>query len=608
MTEQFMTPNPWSSQDTICIPEHACLNNGNPNIPAEMLSRGTLILGETGSGKTVSAVVPILKGILRHGHDETQCAVLVIDPKRELLSVVQEAAAERLIVVGGDSGPRVDFFEGVRGKISMKEALEKALRLTPQGDAIKSGRGDNAYWNAAGYQLVAALTELVGELETSGTTILEATRSTKYWPTPNRANDQHPDVVRFLRLVKFVKGYWEPDVGEDLKAFIARIRVYCAAIQQHAITHQLRKKITRRSGQHADVMRVVRLMSRFIRSYGMASEATGILESWTRRLSEKADAIAAELWESAYPEPMTPVQKRLIEALDRVSKDPKASWFSNIDVLLSQMLKALEGGRDSSSADFKNIGVALCTIAEEFNRFDISSALSWTQSSDTKSSYWYASIGSQFTAQLTDRSLANRLWLNPVMECPDGFSVQESMNKGRVIVYQPAITETAADNAFGRVLKSLWFKSTFTRTALERGIAYAADEFQRFASSDDSSEAHYVDRCRAYRGVVVLATQSIASLRLQLHRADKSVTQAEASAALDVLLANLSNKFFFRSTDIETIAYLRRAFPCASGQHVTEVRPVTSFPPGCCYFMCASGSMGIRQIHLAEPQAPRRAA
>lgn len=41
---------------------------GRSVIPAQEMSRHWLILGETGSGKTRSAVMPLLHALLRYGH------------------------------------------------------------------------------------------------------------------------------------------------------------------------------------------------------------------------------------------------------------------------------------------------------------------------------------------------------------------------------------------------------------------------------------------------------------------------------------------------------------------------------------------------------------
>ena len=611
MTEN-LKPHPWSPHDTICIPEHAALHGGNPNVPAEMLSRGTLILGETGAGKSLSGVIPVLRGILKHGHEKSQCAALVIDPKFELLDVVRKEAGDRMIVVGGGTGPRVDFFEDTRGNISVKDALTKAIRcLSREGEAIVSARGDNAYWNSAGFNLVLALTELIGAIEAKGMSLIEMVKISEYWPCSSKEKASSHDVERFLRIAKHVRSHWEPNPGETDKLFASRIRVYLLTIQQNASAHLKKERIPRRSSQHTDVMHALRLMSRYARRHFGGEECIGFLECWSRRICDSADDIATALWRANNPVTMSPMQMRLIAALERMGEKARASWFEPVNILLAQFLTALDGIKsDASSSDFRNLGAALIAIAEDLGRYDIANALAWTHScADSRTAFWYTSIAEQIIAPLVDRSLADRLWLDPISPCPDGFSVRGAMNEGKVIVYQPGTSDAESDNNFGKTLKGLWFRATFKRAARHRAVAYIADEFHRFFSGDtESSESNYLDRCRAFRGMAILATQSIASLRLKLLSADKSVSNAQADAALDVLLANCGNKFWFRSTDPGTISYLRRAIPQAGGQHVIDIRPPTTLNVGECYHLLADGTVGRRQIKLAEPQAPRRAA
>ena len=58
-------------------------------VPTAFLCRQTLILGETGSGKTISGVKPLLNALLAPDlPDGTGWCVLVVDPKRELWDAV----------------------------------------------------------------------------------------------------------------------------------------------------------------------------------------------------------------------------------------------------------------------------------------------------------------------------------------------------------------------------------------------------------------------------------------------------------------------------------------------------------------------------------------
>lgn len=67
-------------------------------VPRSTLTRHALILGETGSGKTRSAVLPVLGALVRAPVTEV-AATLVVDPKRELLPELEALAPERVRLV-----------------------------------------------------------------------------------------------------------------------------------------------------------------------------------------------------------------------------------------------------------------------------------------------------------------------------------------------------------------------------------------------------------------------------------------------------------------------------------------------------------------------------
>ena len=74
-------------------------------VDLQYLRRHTLILGETGSGKTVSGVMPLVKAIL--APDSGVGCALVIDPKRELLAAVRALSRDvRLVKAGTQGHPR----------------------------------------------------------------------------------------------------------------------------------------------------------------------------------------------------------------------------------------------------------------------------------------------------------------------------------------------------------------------------------------------------------------------------------------------------------------------------------------------------------------------
>ena len=88
---------------SIVVPEWESLWPGG-RVDRRHLKRHTLMLGETGSGKTVSGIMPLVRAMLSP-HSGVGCA-LVIDPKRELLPAIRELDEQvRVIEPGGPGRP-----------------------------------------------------------------------------------------------------------------------------------------------------------------------------------------------------------------------------------------------------------------------------------------------------------------------------------------------------------------------------------------------------------------------------------------------------------------------------------------------------------------------
>lgn len=174
---------------------------------------------------------------------------------------------------------------------------------------------------------------------------------------------------------------------------------------------------------------------------------------------------------------------------------------------------------------------------------------------------------------------------------PDPLAVRtdvaELMASGKVVLFSPE-TRQGHDLA-AMALKTKWYQSVFSRTDLHRPIGIVVDEAQRFLTSDpETGEQDFLDRCRAFRCLTVLASQSMASLK---HRFG-SGNQAETST--DIIAANTPSKFFLRSTDEGTADRLRALIPPSpsGGKHVVTARPPSSLSPGEAYFSLADGRWG----------------
>ena len=160
-----------SRNGSIAVPEWKTLWPGG-RVDMQYLRRHMLVLGETGSGKTASGVMPLVNGVLSP-QSGLGCA-LIIDPKRELLPAIRERADDvRVIEPGGPGRPGAVLNLTAGASASLDEDLESgrfqeaARRIlvrsadlatrTPVSVWAGLSRGDQrqAYWDHEGGSLAS---------------------------------------------------------------------------------------------------------------------------------------------------------------------------------------------------------------------------------------------------------------------------------------------------------------------------------------------------------------------------------------------------------------------------------------------------------------------
>jgi len=213
----------------------------------------------------------------------------------------------------------------------------------------------------------------------------------------------------------------------------------------------------------------------------------------------------------------------------------------------------------------------------------------------------YISILSLANALLSDLSapeFADFVSLNPFEPPSNNLSILQAIEDGKVLVYTPDTSNLSSIN-IGKALKTKFFEFSFKRQAKQRPVVYICDEFQHFITGDSlSGEQSFLDRCRAYRGICILASQSLNALRYRLRYLDP---QGPADDALNSLINNTGNKFFFRNTDIETVTRVRNMLPnppVLNRPHIADVRPLSTLGVGECYYLLSDGSWGRKQLRL----------
>ena len=132
-------------------------------VPRYALTRHTLILGESGSGKTVSGVLPVLSAIVQDASPVSSC--LVVDPKFELYPAIKRMAGPgvqvRLLRPGVDSldlmaGPRSvsDDIAAGRWMTAARKMLARASGFAPSGACVLAGKAASsptlAFWEEEG--------------------------------------------------------------------------------------------------------------------------------------------------------------------------------------------------------------------------------------------------------------------------------------------------------------------------------------------------------------------------------------------------------------------------------------------------------------------------
>lgn len=173
--------------------------------------------------------------------------------------------------------------------------------------------------------------------------------------------------------------------------------------------------------------------------------------------------------------------------------------------------------------------------------------------------------------------------------------IPDLIENGKVVIFCPEPTE--CHRVAAMALKQKFFESVFSRLDQRRPVGIVIDECQKFITNDrESGEQGFLDRCRAYRCLVVMATQSISALKHAMG------SNNAAQTAVDIVTANTPTKFVFRTTDAETVAWLKSQLPAPSDgdPHIIDVRRPATLQPGECYFLLTNGEWGRRRARLTS--------
>jgi type IV secretory pathway TraG/TraD family ATPase VirD4 len=578
-------PYEWRDSDpAFIVPEFAALGCGA--IKPAFMSRHFLILGETGSGKTKSGIQPLLRAAARYGENSVLApAALVIDPKRELHTFIREQSGlpEERVVYFDVCKPKdkIHFFEG--------------LSAQDMGSA-----------DAIAHQILGLSRYVITE---------EQTTRDAFWITQAR--------YLFTTLIAVDCSLFRSRGGVGLHSFWSQVAVAVgAAINRHSSSGAA-SVLSKAWSQLESSMAAMEKLEPLTEKQERIRQSI-LPHWWSVQLaatdSQRGDAfnrLATALVDQQLncgKGFFNVVVQKAIVATEALSETNNAAASVHSEAVLSlfysrekyllhhKTLMTLAAQYMSDQAEnivlaaylgvARSVGVSMtdCGFIRGFANLARSTFTS------------VIAVYSNLIQELTSPALFGALSLNP-FESPSGaLSVRDLREQGKWLVYAPSASSPAMD-IVGRAIKIIFFAATFCRhpEVAARPTIYVCDEFQRFVTADpESGEQNYLDRCRAFRGICILATQSIPSLRYALggsHAGDPS------GEALNALLNNAGNKLLFRTSDPGTSAEIQRSLPAPTLQgrpHIIEVRPPSTLHPGECYFIFSNGKWGRGQISMRQ--------
>ena len=660
-------------------------------VPTRFLCRHTLILGETGSGKTMSGIKPLLNALTAPDlPDGTVGCVLVVDPKKELWDAVSERGA-RLIDVGARGGPVVNLMAGdqwdVTGEIAAGRYLEAAERilirsasLTVQSPAnVLAGRpsgGRNQYWQTDGARMArTALALTLAMLDNSQALFAGADEAPlKALSTP---------ALRRLQVFGERAGLLvpHPELRVAARHAIERSRALAAAhpsdpvprskvlevwnhfrtevegSEAHAALPALREALETWGGylretpgprpladcvRHTMAAALTRLADDRLRpapsALALAAEVMTLLFSALPRNRGGEERIYGTRESPPQRTPTSPPRGPGLPRKDGPD-EPQETEADDKLALRERLRLAEEDLRDSEQQldDLRALDrtnpepvaavaaatalASVCGAAAEPLREEVDHWAS-IAGDDGRNSHYVGvqSFGDQAFHEFAAEAPAWTLYCGcePYWRriAEDGtamvdFTDAVDRDSGcEVFVIQPGLG-AKRHGLVAKAIKALFFEAVLNnrrRAAGERLplVGYIADEFHRFATADSvHGEQSFLDTCRSFNTFCVLACQSMASV----HHALAGVSDAASAAddhAIDILLANTGSKFFFRTTDRDTLSRIASMCPTPPGQvSVVDARPPSTLRAGECYVSLPDGRFERRQIGVGPDRGER---
>ena len=514
----------------LTVPQWRPLFPPDGAVPREVLTRHVLVLGETGSGKTASCILPMVAAMARAPRERFGGA-LIIDPKRELAPVLEELAPQRLHHVTARDAV-IDVMAGPRWSLE---------------DDLDAGR-----WQSAAVRILCRAASFVRS--SPARVLMDHEVGSANAEFFDREGTSLAASVLSLVLMLITPGLPDP---------------------QHWLEH--------------DVEAYVWVEELIARARGHAGE-------------RGPNVLALAAWAldgSLMTWPEAPRTIRLSSGPDSgLQSRPSTPW------LCARIASSLLDAWGDRSLETRDMLRRICEYWEPQARID-------RQYAGVRATA--AIVCSDFAAPVIARAL--------YFGCEPGFRSQARAGldfarlvavdgPGTLVLFQPA--RDAIDTLLAISLKAAFFEAVLDDPDRARGgndlplVGYVADEFHRFITSDPlHGEQSFLDTCRSFGAVCMLACQSVASIEHALAHGAGSRRQDET--AVEILWNNTACKIIFRSTDPKTGNRVDALCPHRPGlAGLVRVRPVSTLQIGECYAALADGRFERRQLEPFEFDDPVR--
>ena len=605
------------------VPEWRAAFGPDGRVARGVLCRHVLILGETGSGKTASGVLPAV-GAMFNRSNPFGCA-LVVDPKREI-----DGALEALRRIGGvevrafepkpgHGGPTLNLMAGphwsVEADMEAGRYLTAAHRILVRTGALSSTspgalldgkptpRHHDMYWPSEGARLGKTVLALALML-------IHRRRDVFAGMDTPPGILAAPTALAALRQFGEDAGFLEP--APELRPIALDARD--AAVQ---LTAQGAHNKFDDNWDEAAESRSLEAVERFVRRVVDAR-----IHSLDKRFRLDFERLAKPALASPCGETLRVAADQLEAAALRCVEDSRLRPSPNVMALAGRLARSAFQKDAAQGAALLRlpaaaVAQALLPLAGGGEAAEALGVIEdyWLPLSRTDNQYMgVVTFAQQCFWEFSDAVPAwtLRFGVEPADRRDGGAggfdfaAAVDDEERRTAFLVQPRLG--GGKDLVAKSLKAAFFEAVLNSPKrVRRGgemplVGYVADECHRFVTSDEvHGEQSFLDTCRSFGAYCVLACQSASSLEHALAAGGGS---AEANkAALSVLLNNAGTKLLFRSTDDATRNRLERLCPePSSGPKVIDVRPPSTLRPGECYAVTADGRFERRRLEAFDAE------